>query len=62
MITQISQRRAIPEVVAVLEAGQRADTLLYLPPEEQRVQLERRLRLAREREQKRDFFNSFNRV
>jgi hypothetical protein len=29
-----------------------ADTLLYLPPEQQRVQLQHRLRLAQQREQK----------
>jgi hypothetical protein len=50
------QRRAIPEVVAALEAGQisvrMADTLLYLPPGQQRAQLERRLAAARERQRK----------
>ena len=37
-------RCAVPEVLAAYQAGQisarRADTLLYLPPEEQRAQLE----------------------
>ena len=50
------QRRAIPEVIAALEAGQisvrMADTLLYLPSEQQRAQLDRRLQAAQQREQK----------
>ena len=50
------ERRAIPEIVEAMRSGQisvrMADTLLCLPPEQQRAELERRLRLAQEREQK----------
>jgi hypothetical protein len=50
------ERRAIPEVAEAMRNGQisvrLADTLLCLSPREQRAQLDRRLRLAQERERK----------
>jgi hypothetical protein len=50
------ERRAIPELVEAMRNGQisvrMADTLLYLPPQEQLAFLERRLQAAQQREQK----------
>jgi hypothetical protein len=50
------ERRAIPELVEAMRNGRisvrTADTLLYLPPDQQTTELQRRLRLARERERK----------
>jgi hypothetical protein len=50
------KRRAIPELVEAMHKRQIsvrvADTLLYLPPQEQLAQLERRLRFAQQRENK----------
>ena len=48
------ERRAIPEIVAAVHTGKLsvrlADQLLYLPKAQQKVELERRLALAQERE------------
>jgi hypothetical protein len=50
------KRRAIPEVREAYKNGQisakRADLLLYLRPQEQRAELERRLSEAKEREER----------
>jgi hypothetical protein len=50
------ERRAIPELVEAMRNGQisvrMADTLLYLPPQEQLSFLERRFQAAQQREQK----------
>jgi len=50
------RRRAIPEVCEAYENGaisaRMADTLLYLPAEEQAAELERRLSAAKARERK----------
>jgi hypothetical protein len=50
------RRRGSPQLVAALDAGQisirTADTLLYLSPDEQVAQLDRRLRAVGERERK----------
>ena len=50
------ERRATPEVAAAYASGaisaRRADTLLYLPVEKQKAELERRLSEARTREHK----------
>jgi hypothetical protein len=50
------ERRAIPELIEAMRCGRAsvrmADTLLYLSPEQQRAELERRLTAAHRREQK----------
>jgi hypothetical protein len=50
------ERRGSPELVDALRAGlisaRTADSLFYLPPEEQRARLERRLAVAEERQRR----------
>jgi hypothetical protein len=50
------RRRGSPQLVAALDAGaisvRTADTLLYLPPDQQAAELNRRLQALQERERK----------